>query len=181
MADVPAYVTESAFTESKPVRSRVGDAQERQRLAIFDLLGKARDPRRPAVVFIHGAGYRCHGMIDDNVHFQDSVRLVQRLIELRKEDWELAVYPVEKHAFEEETSWSDEYRRILKLLEPAPEEVSDVVVVVDDEDGVISGCGHASRTARGSGDTRRPSSSPPRSRASPPGTPRAPSPSCAAR
>ncbi len=59
----------------------------------------------------------CHGMIDDNVHFQDSVRLAQRLIELRKEDWELAVYPVERHAFERETSWADEYRRILDLFE----------------------------------------------------------------
>ena len=59
----------------------------------------------------------CHGMIDDNVHFQDSVRLAQRLIELGKEDWELAVYPVERHGFEEETSWADEYRRILKLFE----------------------------------------------------------------
>ena len=56
-------------------------------------------------------------MVDDNVHFQDSVRLAQRLIELRKEDWELAVYPVEHHAFEEETSWADEYQRILKLFE----------------------------------------------------------------
>ena len=34
-------------------------------------------------------------MVDTNVHFQDSVRLAQRLIELRKENWELAVYPVE--------------------------------------------------------------------------------------
>jgi dipeptidyl aminopeptidase/acylaminoacyl peptidase len=59
----------------------------------------------------------CHGMIDDNVHFQDSVRLAQRLIELRKENWELAVYPVERHSFEQETSWADEYRRILKLFE----------------------------------------------------------------
>ena len=56
-------------------------------------------------------------MIDDNVHFQDSVRLAQRLIELRKDDWELAVYPVERHGFEEETSWADEYRRILALFE----------------------------------------------------------------
>ena len=32
-------------------------------------------------------------MVDTNVHFQDTVRLVQRLIELRKENWELAVYP----------------------------------------------------------------------------------------
>jgi dipeptidyl aminopeptidase/acylaminoacyl peptidase len=59
----------------------------------------------------------CHGMVDVNVHFQDSVRLVQRLIELRKENWELAVYPVEDHGFVEPTSWADEYRRILKLFE----------------------------------------------------------------
>ena len=58
-----------------------------------------------------------HGMVDTNVHFQDSVRLAQRLIELRKEDWELAVYPVENHGFVEETSWADEYKRILKLFE----------------------------------------------------------------
>ena len=42
-----------------------------------------------------------HGMVDVNVHFQDSVRLAQRLIELRKENWELAVYPVEDHGFVE--------------------------------------------------------------------------------
>jgi len=59
----------------------------------------------------------CHGMVDTNVHFQDSVRLAQRLIELRKENWELAAYPVENHGFETETSWADEYRRILKLFE----------------------------------------------------------------
>ncbi len=58
-----------------------------------------------------------HGMVDVNVHFQDSVRLVQRLIELRKENWELAPYPVEDHGFVEATSWADEYKRILKLFE----------------------------------------------------------------
>ena len=58
-----------------------------------------------------------HGMVDVNVHFQDSVRLAQRLIELRKENWELAVYPVEDHGFVEATSWADEYKRILKLFE----------------------------------------------------------------
>ncbi len=58
-----------------------------------------------------------HGMVDVNVHFQDSVRLAQRLIELRKEDWELALYPVEDHGFVEATSWADEYKRILKLFE----------------------------------------------------------------
>ena len=59
----------------------------------------------------------CHGMIDINVHFQDAVRLVQRLIELKKENWELAVYPMESHGFVEETSWMDEYKRILKLFD----------------------------------------------------------------
>jgi dipeptidyl aminopeptidase/acylaminoacyl peptidase len=66
---------------------------------------------------LKGALLICHGMVDTNVFFQDSVRLAQRLIELRKENWELAVYPVENHGFEQETSWADEYRRILNLFE----------------------------------------------------------------
>jgi len=65
---------------------------------------------------LRGALLICHGMVDVNVHFQDSVRLAQRLIELRKENWELAPYPVEDHAFERETSWADQYKRILKLF-----------------------------------------------------------------
>ncbi|QNL51237.1 prolyl oligopeptidase family serine peptidase [Olivibacter sp. SDN3] len=59
----------------------------------------------------------CHGMVDVNVHFQDIVRLSQRLIELEKENWELAVFPVEDHGFVEASSWTDEYKRILKLFE----------------------------------------------------------------
>ncbi|HEX4965207.1 MAG TPA: prolyl oligopeptidase family serine peptidase [Thermoanaerobaculia bacterium] len=59
----------------------------------------------------------CDGMLDDNVFFQDNVRLVQRLIELKKENFELAVYPVESHGFVQPTSWLDEYRRIFKLFE----------------------------------------------------------------
>jgi len=66
---------------------------------------------------LKGALLICHGMVDVNVHFQDTVRLVQRLIELRKENWELAVYPVEDHSFERASSWADEYKRILKLFE----------------------------------------------------------------
>ena len=58
-----------------------------------------------------------HGMVDTNVHFSDVVRLTQRLIELGKTDWELAVYPVEDHAFVEPSSWTDEYRRIFELFE----------------------------------------------------------------
>ncbi len=59
----------------------------------------------------------CHGMVDDNVYFQDSVRLTERLIELRKENWQIAPYPVESHAFVRAASWADEYKRILKLFD----------------------------------------------------------------
>ena len=59
----------------------------------------------------------CHGMVDQNVHFQDIVKLTQRLIELKKDNWQLAVYPMENHDFEEPTSWTDEYKRIFKLFE----------------------------------------------------------------
>lgn len=59
----------------------------------------------------------CHGLIDVNVHAQDIIKLSQRLIELKKENWELALYPLEDHGFVEPTSWMDEYKRIFKLFE----------------------------------------------------------------
>lgn len=58
-----------------------------------------------------------HGMVDVNVQFQDVVHLAQRLIELEKVDWEMAVYPVEDHGFVRPSSWHDEYRRILELFD----------------------------------------------------------------
>lgn len=58
-----------------------------------------------------------HGMLDDNVFYQDVVRLAQRLIELEKENWELASYPLEPHGFRHPASWLDQYRRILRLFE----------------------------------------------------------------
>lgn len=58
-----------------------------------------------------------HGMVDDNVQFQDVVRLSQRFIEMGKEDWDIAIYPVEPHGFKTASSWTDEYTRIYKLFE----------------------------------------------------------------
>jgi dipeptidyl aminopeptidase/acylaminoacyl peptidase len=77
--------------------------------------------RRSSPIY-HAAGLKnrlliLHGMIDVNVHFQDAVRLQQRLIELKKENWELAAYPLEDHGFVEPSSWADEYKRIFKLFE----------------------------------------------------------------
>jgi dipeptidyl aminopeptidase/acylaminoacyl peptidase len=89
---------------------------------ILNLPQKDSEAYRRSSPIYHAAGLKgalliCHGIVDTNVHFQDTVRLVQRLIELRKENWELAVYPVEDHGFVEPTSWADEYKRILKLFE----------------------------------------------------------------
>ena len=58
-----------------------------------------------------------HGMIDDNVFFKDSVMMTQRLIELHKDNWELAPYPLERHSFVHPDAWYDEYRRIYELFE----------------------------------------------------------------
>lgn len=58
-----------------------------------------------------------HGMLDDNVFFKDSVRITQRLIELEKQHWELASYPLEAHGYIHPESWLDQYRRILNLFE----------------------------------------------------------------
>ena len=66
---------------------------------------------------LKGALLICHGMGDTNVHFQDTVRLTQRLIELGKENWQVAFYPVEDHSFRNASSWTDEYKRIFKLFE----------------------------------------------------------------
>jgi dipeptidyl aminopeptidase/acylaminoacyl peptidase len=77
--------------------------------------------RRSSPIFfadgLKGALLICHGMVDTNVEFQDTVRLIQRLIELHKENWSVAPYPVEDHGFIQPSSWADEYKRILKLFE----------------------------------------------------------------
>jgi dipeptidyl aminopeptidase/acylaminoacyl peptidase len=59
----------------------------------------------------------CHGVIDDNVLFEDSMRLYQRLIELHKDDFTLSPYPLDRHGFSNADSWLDEYKRIYRLFE----------------------------------------------------------------
>jgi dipeptidyl aminopeptidase/acylaminoacyl peptidase len=58
-----------------------------------------------------------HGMFDRNVNFQDTVRLVERLIELKKTGWALAAMPIEDHGWQNEYSRLDSYRRIFALFE----------------------------------------------------------------
>ncbi|MBA3805570.1 MAG: S9 family peptidase [Acidobacteria bacterium] len=66
--------------------------------------------RRPLLIL--------HGMVDDNVHFQDSVQLIQKLIELGKTDYfDIMFYPKENHTFARPESWTDEYERILRFFD----------------------------------------------------------------
>ena len=59
-----------------------------------------------------------HGLIDDNVHAQDSLQLIEKLIRLEKTLYfEAMFYPAENHAFVRSTSWRDEYERILMFFE----------------------------------------------------------------
>jgi dipeptidyl aminopeptidase/acylaminoacyl peptidase len=57
-----------------------------------------------------------HGLRDDNVLAEDDVRLTQRLIELGKENWELALHPVERHGYRRAASWTDQMTRAYKLF-----------------------------------------------------------------
>lgn len=59
-----------------------------------------------------------HGMSDDNVHVQDSVQLMEKLIRLGKTKYfEAMLYPSENHGFVRSESWTDEYERILAFFE----------------------------------------------------------------
>lgn len=57
-----------------------------------------------------------HGMLDDNVFFQDMVQLTQKLID-NKKDFEVMFYPKEFHSFRLQSSWLDQYKRIFNFFE----------------------------------------------------------------
>jgi dienelactone hydrolase len=57
-----------------------------------------------------------HGILDDNVFFQDDVQLIQKLIELKK-DFDVMIYPRENHSFHIQADWLDQYKRINEFFE----------------------------------------------------------------
>jgi dienelactone hydrolase len=73
----------------------------------------------------------CHGVIDDNVLFEDSMRLYERLIELHKQDFTLSPYPLDRHGFSNADSWLDEYGRVLRLFEAHLEDAQAVPAAAD--------------------------------------------------
>ena len=59
-----------------------------------------------------------HGLVDDNVHAQDSIQLVEKLMRLEKTPYfEMMLYPSENHGFQRPSSWIDEYERIFAFFE----------------------------------------------------------------
>ncbi len=59
-----------------------------------------------------------HGLVDDNVHAQDSIQLIEKLMRLEKTKYfDAMLYPAENHGFARPTSWADEYERILDFFE----------------------------------------------------------------
>ncbi|MBM3990788.1 MAG: S9 family peptidase [Planctomycetes bacterium] len=56
-----------------------------------------------------------HGMVDSNVFAQDSIRLMEKLIDLGL-DFDAMLYPSQDHGFEDGMHWLDEYRRIERFL-----------------------------------------------------------------
>jgi dipeptidyl aminopeptidase/acylaminoacyl peptidase len=59
-----------------------------------------------------------HGIVDDNVHVEDSIQLTEKLIRLGKTQYfEEMFYPSENHGFVRPESWTDEYTRILAFFE----------------------------------------------------------------
>jgi dipeptidyl aminopeptidase/acylaminoacyl peptidase len=52
-----------------------------------------------------------HGLKDDNVFAQDTIRLMEELIQRGKE-FDVMLYPSQGHAFTDPESWIDEYGRI---------------------------------------------------------------------
>ncbi len=56
-----------------------------------------------------------HGMVDSNVFAQDSIRLIEKLIDAGLE-FEAMLYPSQGHAFDDGMHWLDEYGRIERFL-----------------------------------------------------------------
>jgi dipeptidyl aminopeptidase/acylaminoacyl peptidase len=56
-----------------------------------------------------------HGMMDSNVFAQDTIRLMEKLID-QGSSFEVMLYPSQNHAFTDGAHWLDEYKRIEAFL-----------------------------------------------------------------
>ncbi len=64
---------------------------------------------RPALIL--------HGLIDNNVGFQDAAQYIDALIKSGNTDFDMMMYPSERHAYQYPNSWYDQYLRIFEFFE----------------------------------------------------------------
>lgn len=58
-----------------------------------------------------------HGLIDDNVGFQDAAQYINVLIESGNTNFDMMMYPAERHAYQNPEAWHDQYLRIYNFFE----------------------------------------------------------------
>ena len=58
-----------------------------------------------------------HGLIDDNVGSQDAFQYAEELVQSGNTNFEMMIYPSERHGFSDPDSWYDEYLRIFNFFE----------------------------------------------------------------
>lgn len=58
-----------------------------------------------------------HGLIDNNVGFQDAAQYIEELIQAGGKEFEMMMYPSERHSFQDPDAWYDEYTRIYEFFE----------------------------------------------------------------
>ncbi len=93
----------SGYTQPRLGRPST-DAQAYERSSPIDHAEKLVDP----LLILHG-------MSDTNVFAQDSIRLMEKLIDLGK-DFDAMLYPSQGHGFEDGPHWIDEYSRIERFM-----------------------------------------------------------------
>lgn len=58
-----------------------------------------------------------HGLEDNNVGFQDAAQYIDKLIQAGNKEFDMMMYPTERHSFEDPDAWFDEYSRIYEFFE----------------------------------------------------------------
>lgn len=91
-------------------RPRLGDpVEDKEHYDRSSPITYADSLSRPAIIL--------HGLIDDNVGFQDAAQYIDRLIMSGNTNFEMMMYPSERHAYTHPNSWYDQYLRIFEFFE----------------------------------------------------------------
>src|SRR5699024_10200708 len=58
-----------------------------------------------------------HGLIDNNVGFQDAAQYIDERIQAGRKEFDVMMYPSQRHSFEDPDAWYDDYSRIFGFFE----------------------------------------------------------------